>query len=86
MIKLIKYVLSYFLIRNLYVSYFFTYFLNKDYEEIYKTIKFVKTELEKEINSEREKRVDFICKLDNEYILLEMNNSMKHSFLRLLVF
>ncbi|MDO4369505.1 MAG: hypothetical protein Q4C29_03105 [bacterium] len=86
MIKLIKYVLSYFLIRNLYVSYFFTYFLNKDYEEIYKTIKFVKTELDKEINSEREKRVDFICKLDNEYILLEMNNSMKHSFLRLLVF
>ena len=64
-----------------YASYFFANFLNKDYEEIYKTIKFVKTELDKDIDSEREKRVDFICKLDNEYVLLEMNNRSCSSFL-----
>ena len=67
--------------RKQYASYFFAHFLNKDYEEIYKTIKFVKTELDKEINNEREKRVDFICKLDNEYVLLEMNNRSSSSVL-----
>ena len=67
--------------RKQYASYFFANFLNKDYEEIYKTIKFVKTELDKDIDSEREKRVDFICKLDNEYVLLEMNNRSSSSVL-----
>ena len=67
--------------RKQYVAYFFAHFLNKDYEEIYRTIKFVKTELDKEINNEREKRVDFICKLDNEYVLLEMNNRSSKSVL-----
>ena len=67
--------------RKQYASYFFANFLNKDYEEIYKTLKFVKTELDKDIDSEREKRVDFICKLDNEYVLLEMNNRSSSSVL-----
>lgn len=60
--------------RKQYVSYFFASLLNKDYDEIYNSIKFVKTELDKDIDNEGSKRVDFICKIDNEYVLLEMNN------------
>ena len=67
--------------RKQYASYFFAHFLGKDYDEIYNSIKFVKTELDKDIDSERAKRVDFICKLDNEYVLLEMNNKSSASVL-----
>lgn len=44
--------------RKQYASCFFANFLNKDYEEIYKTLKFVKTELDKDIDSERENGMD----------------------------
>ena len=60
--------------RKEYASYFLAHFLNRNYEEVYRTLELVRTENDNDVGSEREKRVYFICKLGNEYVLLEINN------------
>ena len=49
--------------------------LKKDYDEIYDSIEYVKNKLDKQLDIEKGREVDFICKLKDEYIGIEMNNN-----------
>lgn len=49
--------------------------LKRDYDEIYDSIEYVKNKLDKAIDIEKGREVDFICKLKDEYIGIEMNNN-----------
>ena len=60
--------------RKQYASLLISIVLNKDYKEIYDNIEFIKGTLDKEIEIEKGREVDFICKVDNEYVGIEMNN------------
>ena len=49
--------------------------LKRDYYEIYDSIEYVKNKLDKQLDIEKGREVDFICKLKDEYIGIEMNNN-----------
>lgn len=49
--------------------------LKKDYDEIYDSIEYVKNKSDKQLDIEKRREVDFICKLKDEYIGIEMNNN-----------
>ena len=49
--------------------------LKRDYDEIYDSIEYVKNKLDKQLDIEKGREVDFICKLKDEYIGIEMNNN-----------
>lgn len=49
--------------------------LKRDYYEIYDSIEYVKNKLDKQLDIEKRREVDFICKLKDEYIGIEMNNN-----------
>lgn len=49
--------------------------LKRDYDEIYDSIEYVKNKLDKQLDIEKRREVDFICKLKDEYIGIEMNNN-----------
>ena len=69
--------------RKQYASLLISIVLNKDYKEIYDNIEFIKGTLDKEREREIEKgrEVDFICKLEDEYVGIEMNNNFSKSSL-----
>ena len=67
--------------RKQYASLLISIVLNKDYKEIYDNIEFIKGSLDKERDIEKGREVDFICKLDNEYVGIEMNNNFSKSAL-----
>ena len=67
--------------RKQYASLLIAIILNKDYEEIYNNIEFVKDTLDKERDIEKGRAVDFICKINNRYIGIEMNNNFSKSSL-----
>ena len=67
--------------RKQYASLLIAITLNKDYEEIYNNIEFVKDTLDKERDIEKGRTVDFICKINNRYIGIEMNNNFSKSSL-----
>ena len=67
--------------RKQYASLLISIVLNKDYKEIYDNIEFIKGTLDKEREIEKGREVDFICKVDNEYVGIEMNNNFSKSAL-----
>ena len=67
--------------RKQYASLLISIVLNKDYKEIYDNIEFIKGTLDKEREIEKGREVDFICKVDNEYVGIEMNNNFSKSSL-----
>ena len=67
--------------RKQYASLLISIVLNKDYEEIYDNIELIKGTLDKEREIEKGREVDFICKVDNEYVGIEMNNNFSKSSL-----
>ena len=67
--------------RKQYASLLIAITLNKDYEEIYNNIEFIKDTLDKERDIEKGRAVDFICKINNRYIGIEMNNNFSKSSL-----
>ena len=67
--------------RKQYASLLISIVLKKDYKEIYDNIEFIKGTLDKEREIEKGREVDFICKVDNEYVGIEMNNNFSKSAL-----
>ena len=67
--------------RKQYASLLISIVLKKDYKEIYDNIEFIKDTLDKEREIEKGREVDFICKVDNEYVGIEMNNNFSKSSL-----
>lgn len=63
--------------RKQYVAYFIALALNKNYEEILKTIELSKNELDKDNYHTSNKSVDFVCTIDGEIFNIEMNNNPK---------
>ena len=61
--------------RKKYVCYLISLSLDMDYKKVYDSIVFVNNKLEKEKYSVSSKTVDFVCKIDNEIIGIEMNNN-----------
>ena len=62
--------------RKKYVCYLISLSLDMDYKEVYESIIFVNNKLDKEKYNSSSKTVDFVCKLDNEIIGIEMNNNV----------
>ncbi len=58
-----------------YTSLLLSLYLNKDYKYIYDNIEFVKDILDRENYHDKGMRVDLICKVDEEYINIEINNN-----------
>ena len=67
--------------RKQYASLLISIVLKKDYKEIYDNIEFIKDTLDKEREIEKGREVDFICKLEDEYVGIEMNNNFSKSSL-----
>ena len=61
--------------RKKYASLIISSVLKRDYDEIYNNIEYVKGNLDKIIDIEKRRVVDFICKLKNEYVGIEINNN-----------
>ena len=61
--------------RKKYAALIISSALKRNYEEIYNTIEYVKNKLDKQREIEKGREVDFICKLKDEYIGIEMNNN-----------
>ena len=61
--------------RKKYAALIISSVLERDYNEIYNSIEYVKNKLDKQLDIEKGREVDFICKLKDEYIGIEMNNN-----------
>ena len=61
--------------RKKYAALIISSVLERDYNEIYDSIEYVKNKLDKQVDIEKVREVDFICKLKDEYIVIEMNNN-----------
>lgn len=61
--------------RKKYAALIIASVLKRDYDEIYDSIEYVKNKLDKQLDIEKGREVDFICKLKDEYIGIEMNNN-----------
>ena len=61
--------------RKKYASYLIALSLNKSYDQVYESIIFVNNKMENEKEIEKRRTVDFVCKIDNEIIGIEMNNN-----------
>lgn len=61
--------------RKKYPSYLLSLILNKDYNEILNNIEFSKDNLDKDNYHLKGESVDLVCKVDDEYYNIEVNNN-----------
>jgi len=67
--------------RKEYASYLIALALNLDYKQVYDNIIFVKNKLDKKNKDEKGSEVDFVCKINNEIIGIEVNNNANKAML-----
>ena len=63
--------------RKKYAALIIASALKRNYKDICSTIEYVKNKLDKQSEIEKGREVDFICKLEDEYIGIEMNNNYR---------
>jgi len=57
-----------------FAAYLISLTLNVSFDEIFNTLEYVNNKLDKERDIEKTSTVDFLCKINNEYVGIEMNN------------
>lgn len=62
--------------RKKYAAYLISLVLELDYQKVYDGLEFQKEGIDREKEIHQGKTVDFICKIDNEIICIEMNNNL----------
>ena len=67
--------------KKKYVCYFLSLVLEKDYQEIYDNIIFLKNELDKNKYNDTRKTVDLIVKIDGVIYNIEMNNNYQKTYI-----
>ena len=67
--------------RKEYASYLIALALDMDYKQVYDNIIFVKNKLDKKNKDEKGYEVDFVCKINNEIIGIEVNNNANKAML-----
>ena len=60
--------------RKKFAAYLISLTLNASFDEIFNTLEYVNNKLDKERDIEKTSTVDFLCKINNEYVGIEMNN------------
>ena len=60
--------------RKKFSAYLISMILNVSYDEIFNTLEFVNNKLDKNKSIEKNRTVDYLCKINDEYIGIEMNN------------
>ena len=60
--------------RIKYSSKLISYFVNESFEELCSNLKLVKDELDKNVYSDKEQRVDYVGKFNDTYLNIEVNN------------
>lgn len=63
--------------RKKYAAYLVSLVLQVKYQEVYNNLIFMKERLDKEKELEKGKTVDFVCKINEEIVGIEMNNNSK---------
>ena len=61
-------------VRKKFSAYLISMILNESYDEIFNTLEFVNNKLDKNKSIEKNRTVDYLCKINGEYIGIEMNN------------
>jgi len=60
--------------RKKFSAYLISMILNASFDEIFNTLQFVNNKLDKDKSIEKNRTVDYLCKINGEYIGIEMNN------------
>ena len=60
--------------RKKFSSYLISMILNVSFDEIFNTLEFVNNKLDKNKSIEKNRTVDYLCKINGEYVGIEMNN------------
>ena len=60
--------------RKKFSAYLISMILNVSFDEIFNTLQFVNNKLDKNKSIEKNRTVDYLCKINGEYIGIEMNN------------
>ena len=60
--------------RKKFSAYLISMILNVPFDEIFNTLQFVNNKLDKNKSIEKNRTVDFLCKINDEYVGIEMNN------------
>jgi len=60
--------------RKKFSAYLISMILKVSFDEIFNTLEFVNNKLDKNRSIEKNRTVDFLCKINDEYVGIEMNN------------
>ncbi len=62
--------------RKKYAAYLISLVLNMDYDDVYNNLILISENLDKSKYNESKKEVDFVCKINDEVVGIEMNNNV----------